>query len=394
MQSTVAYLTNGQLFLHNGAAEPREVQSAFAQQVMERQARNNAVHGWRSQSGVWGAMGFMPPELAAWEQGQQQRTPVQFKSVTPGDEAGHLYYILGVGDMGGLFHYTAADNVERRLMHRNGFLARDLSRHTQSGSIAVAVYKEDGSSSIQVGENDGRFLKDVTIGDAIDECPAWVPGDGRRIVYQSAGIGRNEHGFAMGLAPYRIELIDLDKQSVDVVLEEEHHDLLQPKMLADGTLYFIRRPYEPLGPKPADPITVLKDIVLFPFRLARAVFHFLDFFSMMFSGKPLHTAGGPPSRVTDQKYLMVWGRMIDTKRAMQKSAKDKTTGLVPKEWQLIRRDTDGNETVLAEKVLSFDVHPDGTVIYTDGHVVNRCSPDGETTQLFRDQFIEKVTAVT
>jgi len=393
MQPTFAFLSNGQLFLRNGSDEPREIRSNFAQQVMERQARNAEVHGWKGQSGVWGAMGFAPPELAEWERAQQQRTPVQFQGVTNGDEDGHLYYILGIGDMGGLFHYTIENDAERRLMHRNGFLARDLSRHPESGAIAVSVQKEDGSSAVQVGENDGRFLRDVTVGDAVDESPCWVPGQGRRIVYQSAGIGRNEHGMVVGLAPFQVELIDLDKESIETVHAEENFDLLQPKLLADGTLYFIRRPYEPLGPKPADPLTVLKDIALFPFRLARAVFHFLNFFSMMFSGKPLSTAAGPQNRLTDNRYLMIWGRMIDTKRAMEKSRKQKTTGLVPKDWQLIRRTPDGQEDLLAEKVLSFDVRPNGDVIHTDGNVVYLRQQDGNTTHLLGDQFVEKVTAV-
>jgi hypothetical protein len=51
-----------------------------------------------------------------------------FKSVTAGDDPNQLYYLLGVGDMGGLFQYTIPEDLERRLMHRNGFAAKDLSR--------------------------------------------------------------------------------------------------------------------------------------------------------------------------------------------------------------------------------------------------------------------------
>lgn len=391
-EPAVAYLSDGRLFLKSPGAESREIQSAFARQVMERQARNQEVHGWKAQSGIWGSMGMAAPELAAWEQ-NQPRTPVRFRGVTAGDEDGELYYVLGIGDMGGLFRYSVSQDLEHRLMHRNGFMAGDLSRHPESGEVAVSVVQEDGSTTILVGENDGRFLRSVTTGDAVDESPSWVPGGGRKVVYQSAGIGRNEQGFAVGLAPYAVEMLDLDSKNIETLHAEEQFDLLQPRMRADGTLYYIRRPYQPAGQRPADPVAVLKDVVLFPFRLGRAVVHFLNFFSVMFSGKPLMTAGGPQNRVTDQRYRMIWGRMIDTKRAIERGKKTKTTGLVPNEWQLVQRSPDGVEEVLAERVASFDVDGNGSVIHTDGHVVFHRTARGESRSLLQDDFVERVAVV-
>ena len=130
---------------------------------------------------------------------------------------------------------------------------------------------------------------------------------------------------------------------------------------------------------------------MFPFRLGRAIFHFLDFFSVMFSGKPLSTASGPQRKIEDQRYLMLWGRMIDTKQAMQQARKQNSKSLVPKEWQLVCRDLgNGEETVIAERVVSFDVDRTGNVIYTDGSSVFLRSPQGETNELCEDQFVERV----
>ena len=44
-------------------------------------------------------------------------------------------------------------------------------------------------------------------------------------------------------------------------------------MLADGTLLFVRRPYQPAR-RPNSAWTDLQDVLLFPFRLGRAVFYF------------------------------------------------------------------------------------------------------------------------
>lgn len=392
MQPAVAYLSDGKLFLQLPEAASREVQSTFAQQVMQRQARHNEVHGWRSQSAVWGNMGMAAPEMSQWEQVQAaQRTPVRIQGVAPGEKPGDLYYVLAVGDTGGLFHYSGDAQTENRLMHRNGFPARDISRRSPGGEIAVSVQREDGTAGIQVGESDGRFLRNVTDGDALDEAPSWVPGEARKLVYQSAGVGRNEQGFPVGLAPYRVEQLDLDKQDITTVREEDGFDLLQPRMTEDGTLYCIRRPYEPTGPRPVSLLEVTKDVVLFPFRLARAGYHFLNFISVMFSGKPLSTAAGPQHNVTDTRYRMIWGRMIDTKAAMKAAAKDDAGGLVPDTWQLVRRAESGEETILARRVVSYDVCDDG-IVYTDGSMISLRRKNGEVTEIGRDRFIERVVA--
>ena len=392
MQPAVAFLARGSLFLKIDDQPPRDIQSAFAQGVLDRQARAQEVDGWKANSGAWGEMGMASPELAQWQMADQRRQ-VLFKSVTAGDDPNQLYYLLGVGDMGGLFQYTIPEDLERRLMHKNGFAAKDLSRRKGTGEMAISVARENGTTGILVGENDGRFLQDRTTGDSIDESPSWVEGDACRLVYQSAGIGRDENGYAVGLSPYRIETLDLDKKSIDTLLEEDHVDLLQPKHTTDGTLYFIRRPYQPQGREQPSAMAVLKDILLFPFRLGRAVFHFLDFFSMMFSGKPLTSAGGPQRKLNDQRYIMLWGRMIDTKQAMQKSQKQDSKSLVPKEWELVKRTPEGEETVLAERVLSFDVAENGKIVYTDGTVVFSRDEQGNVSEICSDRLIEKVILV-
>lgn len=76
---------------------------------------------------------------------------------------------------------------------------------------------------------------------------------------------------------------------------------MQPKLTADGTLYFIQRPYQPRGSERPSSLAILKDIVFFPFRVGQAAVHFLDFFSMMFTGKPLMTASGPQSPSKDSR---------------------------------------------------------------------------------------------
>lgn len=399
MEPGIAFISQGRLLHRPSNGDPREIESDFVQQVMERRARQQETEGWKNRSGVWGSMGMAPPEMIQWEQAVAAPQRIaRFSSVARTEDAGKMIYTIAFDAMGGLFEYDSTKDEERRLMHKDGFHARDLSRLPGGGAVAMSVAHPDGSASVMVGENDGRFLRDMTQGDSIDEAPAWIEGDGKRLVYQSAGIGRNEAGFAVGISSYAVELLDIDGRDISTVLYDDEIDYLQPRMLADGTLYYIRRPYKPVERRRPGFAATAKDVVLFPFRLGRAVFDFLNFFSMMFSGRPLSTAGGAArpqdASESDQRYLMLWGQMIDTKLAMQKAEKNSAEGgLVPEDWELVRRDADGVEAVLARRVLAWDLHPDGDVVHTNGSAVFHLAGDGESRELCRERMIERVVFV-
>jgi hypothetical protein len=295
--------------------------------------------------------------------------------------------------MTGLFQYDPDQDQERRLFHRNDFPAEDLCRHPTHGDLALSVSRTDATKHIVICDREGRLPREVTTGDTIDEHPRWIDDEGKRLVYQSASLLRDANGFAVGLSPYTIQRLDLDRQSIECALESEHADLLQPRMQADGTLLFVRRPYRTL--KRRNSIWVdLQDVVYFPFRLARAVFYFLNFFSMMFSGKPLRTAGGPERPAgPDPQWLTLWGQMIDTRRKMFDRQSVDERGLVPKDWELVRLAPTGEETVLATGVLTYDVSPAGQIIYTDGKRIFALTPGGEPHEIGRDRFIERVLVV-
>ena len=52
--------------------------------------------------------------------------------------------------------------------------------------------------------------------------------------------------------------------------------------------------------------------------------------------------------------------------------------LVPADWQLVKRSPQGEERVLASSVASYDIGPDGVVVYTNGRGVFAIEPDGVT----------------
>ncbi|MGC4030361.1 MAG: hypothetical protein QM754_01250 [Tepidisphaeraceae bacterium] len=301
-----------------------------------------------------------------------------------------LIYTLWTDTVGGLFEYQTGDGFERRLYHRNQFRAGDVQRHPGSGRLAMSLAADAGTVRLGITEPDGRKLRTVTEGDAIDQAPSWVEGQPETLVYQSAGIGRNASGFYAGQSSFAIYRLDLTTGNNDELLVDERHDLLLPRQRADGTLYYIRRPFQ--GVPRASPWRLLRDILLFPIGVVLAIVHFLNFFSLMFRQKPLITSGGPPSHGQDPKFLMLYGRVIQADKLLRKRVD--TSPLVPADWQLIRRSPGGAETVLAKGVGSYDFVQDGEgIVYTDGSGIWLLEPSAPALRIGTGRLIERVITV-
>jgi hypothetical protein len=393
----VAYLAEGKLYVHDGGGQSASadaavgtlIESPFVQGILDRVERNRERNewkdgAWRFSSGSFMGLGGMP-------RAPVETRRIRFTGVTSGGGAGQLLYALDTDHVGGLFRRDLLQDHEQRLLHKQQFRARDVARRAPDGELALSLQQADGTAHLAVMSAEGRGLKQVTEGDAVDEAASWSE-DGKTLLFQSAGIGRNAAGFLVALGPYAVQQLDLGAGKVTTVVEDDDHDYLLPRQ-SGGALFYIRRPYQPGGP-PVSPWKVALDILLFPVRLARAIVHFLNFMSLMFSRQPLMTAGGPPKEGPDQRYVMLWGKMIDAEKMLKQSKGDGAGALVPKDWQLIRRTADGREEVFADRVVAYDVAPDGSMVYTDGsRIFARAAGEMTWRELLRGKLVERVALV-
>jgi len=390
----VAYLAEGKLYLAGPGRKPEIVESHFAQEMLDRQERNRQRNDWKQSGMSWNFMGMpgMPaPNHAA--------RPIRFSCLSRARAgSGELAYALQTDVVGGLFYWERRTGYERRLFHRADFQAVDMACHPADGTIAVSVRMEDGAVNVAVMKGDGKGLREVTAGDSTDECPAWVPSadpSKHVLVYQSAGLGRNAHGMVVDRGPYAVFELDTDGGEMKTMLEADDRDYLSPRVGADGSLYYITRPYQSMHP-PVSPWKVARDVLLFPIGLVLAFVHFFDWFSTVFRRKPLLTAGGPPKEGPDARYMMLWGKLVDAEQIhREQSTKGDGRGaaLVPKTWTLQRRKPDGTDETLASHVVSFDLCEDGAVIYTNGAAVYHLDPTGARTEVCASRLIERVVRI-
>ena len=388
----LAYIAQGKLSLITPEQPARRIESRFAQDMIDRAIRRAESKAWRAGggSGMWGNANL-------WNVKQDfdpAAVKIRFSDVTVGSADNEILYCLQSERVSGLFRYALDEDRELRLFHKNDFPLCDIHRHPERETVIAALEHQNGICNLIVFESDSPHYREVTTGDSRDEAPHWRRDKPEHIVYQSAGVGRNSHGHFAGLGPMAIIDLDTRTGALTPLVENDKADCLQPRTTGNGDLYYLRRPYQ------ADPWrqhalwNSLKDFVLFPFRLLRAFIDYLNVFSMIYSRKPLKTAGGPQRPEEDISRTLLRGRVLNVQKALERyRSADDAPSLVPKNWELVQRRPDGSETVVAQGVSAFDVNADGGLCYTNGTGIFTRAPGSETERVGRDWLVEKVIAL-
>ncbi len=382
-EPSIAFLSKRKLHVRkNGVTQI--VDSEFERTVRDRAASIERRHAWKTQgrgakftSGVWATQGNAGDAV-----------PVRMTGLTAGVNGG-LLYSMETDAVSGIFLLDAA-GVETRLFHTADFHIRHAALDSEGSWIAAtAFHKDEIRAHIAVLPLHGTDFSELTEGDSFDQVPQWIPGAKRRIVFQSAGVGRDAAGRFAGLGPCTIQELDVDSGELNEVAADQGRDLLCPHQTADGVLYYIRKPYE-TGVPEASLLGSLKDAALFPFRMAGAVFQYFNVFSMMYTGKPLVTSKGALQRRVDPRQLFIQGNLAS---ALAQGSEDEGKGLAPSSWELVRRGRGGQTEVVAPGVLVFDLAADGSILYSDGGVITWLGPDGRSERVLKAELIEQVLAL-
>ena len=381
---SVAYISAGKLFCKTDNGVPKEISSPYIQDIEDRLARSKERNAWKEntsfQVGAYGQTKTFAADGAA----------IQFTSALFHKERSVLYFLKDQG-IGGLFSYDLDTGIELRIVHKQHLDLADLQLDSAGQKILCRSGGKDGASNIATMDIEGNMFREITGGDTIDAAPSWVPDAEDTILYQSAGLARSPEGYVAATGHMTIQKLNARSGNIETVLESPAHDFMQPRVCAQGNLHFIRRPYEAPSYSSGN---ILVDTLLFPFRLLRAVFHYLNFFSLMYSRKPLTGAAGPKVQA-DIKDVILKGRRINAEKALrQENPINGVASLVPRTWELVRRSRQGSETVLATNVASYDLLADGSIIYSNGRAVFMLGQGGQSTLILREDLVGDVTGKT
>lgn len=385
------FIAEGQLQCADAQGSLRTVESPFVQEAVQRSERSRQIDGWKTARPDDEA-GRMLPRATLWGAGAGASGPLQhrFRHVVRGD-GDSLYYVVTLGNGTGLFRYLPQEHREIRLFHGAALHCLGLAYEPASRNLVLAAGNPDGTASLEIVDGEGRRRGQITGGDAIDAAPfvsARMPGI---VLYQSSGVARHaQTGQAAAIGPAAILKLDTGTTRLEPVLEHRDFDYLAPKEDLAGNLWFIRRPYEKTAGEVA--VSAGKDALLFPWRVVKGVFGFLDAFSKIYGREPLRPSGGPQgaSPAPDLGALWLHGRMVALREVRYDTGRD--GGLVPGSWELVCRNRNGDEYVAARHVVSFDLAADGTVVYTNGFELFRLVA-GDWQPVARAQLVENVCAV-
>lgn len=384
---SIAFLSEGKVFVRAAAGSVQELTSEFAESVRTRAVRIAERHAWKSNGrGARFMMGLggtaVPDELLEGA----AAVSVRVTGLSRGRSGLEVLYSMSTGPVTGLFR--ADGHEERRLRHGNEVYA-DPALHPEAELVACSLRGQGALSHVAVMHADGSGLMQLTEGDAIDSAPAWVPGEPSKLVYQSAGLGRDQAGHFAGVGRATVQQLDVRTGQIESLADEEGFELLSPRVGADGTLWCIRRPH---GEPPVPIHRMALDVVMLPFRLVWAVFQWLNFFTVRYTGKPLVSAGSASGRRAEMRRMLFLGNLLG-------AARDAGEDDEGPSWlagsQLVRRPAGASDfEVVARRVACFDLAQDGSVVWSNGRRIVHRTAEGQEKELWKGRFIEKVVALS
>lgn len=304
-----------------------------------------------------------------------------------GDE---LLYGVNLEGVGSLYHRSLdpSDDVEGLVRASNEFVFGGFD--VKDGKLAVSM---GGGRFLHIAVMDmnGRY-DEYTDGDTVEENPCWAAKK-NGVYFSTAGYAYDRKGVVSG--PRSVAYLDLDKKSMSEIVSDENYDYLHVRQDKNGDLYYIRQPYG--GEKQQGGIT-FKDIIMFPYRIIKGIFGFLNYFTTIFGGESLKSGGvsnGTKSRQRSEKDLIIEGNVINAEKLdkINEANGDKTAGIMPASRVLIRRTADGSEEIVKKGVLDYVLDGDGSVIVSNGRHLLRIDRDGNETHIAKAKLAANLVAV-
>ncbi len=396
------YIAAGELYKYeNGKREnlPSLVLNSYIEKVKESAARNEWKHNGTGAAFTGSYGEAVSPEVAVGG--------IRSRILCVGEHNGDIIYSIDIDSTNGVFRKSVDPEVGSEgvvLAHANlGYTDFDIL----GDKIAVTTMFA-GEANIGVYDISTKKFSTHTEGHTIDSSPVFAKWDNGKIFFTSRGLPIDEEAppqpvsygqmvsdmYSSSMAydevgPSAICLLDTRANTLEEILSSDKYDFVRPQSTSDGALYYIKRPYQKTsGGSFAER---LLDIILFPFRLIKAIFGFLNVFSAKYSGKTLSSSRGVKRR--DAKEVFIEGNLINAEKELKRNKKYKgeNLGFIPRSWELHRLMPNGVDTLIRCGVLSYRVYEEtGEILISNGSEIFLLDREGKTNKILKE---EKVTYI-
>ncbi|MBN2384825.1 PD40 domain-containing protein [bacterium] len=391
----IAYISNGYLYyvdLETG--QHREISCEFGEKMKDRIVRTYENKEWRYRSNQ---QSIFSAGYSLWS-GNQVNNPLHgIRAAISGavyvpEEKAFLFSFEGE-EANGLFSVDVNDFHEKRLFHSPHVQIRHLALSPTGKKIAYSCINTAGYENLFVLDKGTNQKVELTEGDSIDTAPSWSH-DEQKILYQSAGIGRNAAGFEIALSSFEIFELDLIKHTSRVILSIPNKDLYLPRYSADGgRILAIAKPNQSQSTVRSIAKNMLS-FILIPLRLLFALFEWLNFFVARYTGKPMLETNHYRRKLDLQQILLQgqnpgWEDDLDQDELDEEAEKTRA----PRDWKLIEYDLKTAQwRVLVNGVSTYDIAAeDGSILYSDGRDIFKVNADGQNPErLATATFIHNV----
>lgn len=297
-----------------------------------------------------------------------------------GDELIYSTYADGVGGM-----YLKNGGEERYIFANRSEVITGIDCF--DGKCAVSAGNGAYENHIALVNTENGSFEQLTEGFTSETHP-YISRQSSDIIYYTAmGFATDRSGNVVEKSPCSICRYDLLSSAIDEYISLEGYDCIKPQDDRGGNMYYIRRKYVPLRQKS----NLLLDIVMFPVRIIKAIGGFLSVFSMAFGGEPLRTGGRNPakSKAASEREAFVEGNLIKAEKQLNSNGDE---GVIPSDWELVKREKDGKETVIKKRIMDYRVLDNGDIIYSNGSRIRMIS-GGNDTVLCKMKLANSITVL-
>lgn len=401
MNKTFYYIANGKMYRFDGKASreiPSWVLNSYISKVKSRAERNEWKH-----SGAGAAfIGTATPNVSASE-----AVGSIFSRVTCiGEHCGNILYSIDIDSTNGIYRKSNETDSEGIVLCSSSTAYRDFDI---KGNRLVASAAFAGESHIGVLDLKSGNFDTYTEGHVRDSSPVWSAVSDDEIYFCSAGLPENEkkapeddkppRGISqivnemystssVNLGPSAICVLNISEGTLTELLSDNGFNFTHPESAADGSLYYIRKPYK-YNKGNSNSLGCLADIILLPVRLVQALFGFLNVFSAKYSGKTLSRSD---VKQKDERELMIDGNLINAERELKENARrgDKNPGIIPRSWELHRLDKDGKDEIVRAGVAAYKLCDDGSILVSNGSHILLIDEKGKEHKLLTAEGVSLI----